>query len=195
MVEANHNRRGFHRRTRYGLRGTSKGSPVASASCEPTSGSPPSRGRGYQGDREIKDATPQLLVDGGVENYNAAVDELINAGLLEACSGPNGNHVFQFTDRILVASAQASIVVSEHARHGCHRSEAGGLLHRPTQHPPPAFGVSWSNARRDVLRDRWRHTETTGSSEVASSGTETEDKPGAELLRMFSADVCKLLSR
>ena len=37
--------------------------------------------------------------------------------------------------------------LSEHARHGYHGSEAGGLLYRSAQHPPAAFGVSWTNAR------------------------------------------------
>ena len=36
-----------------------------------------------EADREIEDATPQLLVDGGVENYNSAVDQLVDSGLLK----------------------------------------------------------------------------------------------------------------
>lgn len=33
--------------------------------------------------REIEDAKPQVLVDGGVENYNSAVDQLVESGLLK----------------------------------------------------------------------------------------------------------------
>jgi len=33
--------------------------------------------------RDIRDNKPQLLVDGGVENYNSAVDKLIHSGLLK----------------------------------------------------------------------------------------------------------------
>jgi transposase InsO family protein len=33
--------------------------------------------------REIRDTKPQLLVDGGVENYNNAVDKLVDSGLLK----------------------------------------------------------------------------------------------------------------
>ena len=33
--------------------------------------------------REIEDAKPQVLVDGGVENYNTAVDKLVDSGLLK----------------------------------------------------------------------------------------------------------------
>ena len=33
--------------------------------------------------REIEDTKPQLLVDGGVENYNSAVDKLVDSGLLK----------------------------------------------------------------------------------------------------------------
>ena len=33
--------------------------------------------------REIEDARPQVLVDGGVENYNSAVDQLVESGLLK----------------------------------------------------------------------------------------------------------------
>ncbi|MDG2130621.1 MAG: DDE-type integrase/transposase/recombinase [Fuerstiella sp.] len=33
--------------------------------------------------REIEDAKPQVLVDGGVENYNSAVDKLVDSGLLK----------------------------------------------------------------------------------------------------------------
>ncbi|MBP87447.1 MAG: hypothetical protein CMJ64_12105 [Planctomycetaceae bacterium] len=33
--------------------------------------------------RDVRDATPQLLVDGGVENYNSAVDKLVDSGLLK----------------------------------------------------------------------------------------------------------------
>ena len=33
--------------------------------------------------REIEDARPQVLVDGGVENYNSAVDKLVDSGLLK----------------------------------------------------------------------------------------------------------------
>ena len=33
--------------------------------------------------REIEDTNPQLLVDGGVENYNSAVDKLVDSGLLK----------------------------------------------------------------------------------------------------------------
>ena len=36
-----------------------------------------------EADREIEDTTPQLLVDGGVENYNSAVDKLVDSGLLK----------------------------------------------------------------------------------------------------------------
>ena len=32
---------------------------------------------------EIEDAKPQVLVDGGVENYNIAVDKLVDSGLLK----------------------------------------------------------------------------------------------------------------
>ena len=40
------------------------------------------------------------------------------------------NHILQLVDRVLVASVQAPMVVSEHARYGDHGSEAGGLLYR-----------------------------------------------------------------
>ena len=30
-----------------------------------------------------EDTNPQLLVDGGVENYNSAVDKLVDSGLLK----------------------------------------------------------------------------------------------------------------
>ena len=33
--------------------------------------------------REIEDTKPQLLVDGGVENFNSAVDKLVDSGLLK----------------------------------------------------------------------------------------------------------------
>ena len=33
--------------------------------------------------REIEETKPQLLVDGGVENYNSAVDKLVDSGLLK----------------------------------------------------------------------------------------------------------------
>jgi putative transposase len=33
--------------------------------------------------REIEDGKPQLLVDGGVENYNSAVDRLVDSGVLK----------------------------------------------------------------------------------------------------------------
>ena len=33
--------------------------------------------------RGVDQAKPMLLTDGGIENYNAAVDELINAGRLK----------------------------------------------------------------------------------------------------------------
>jgi transposase InsO family protein len=33
--------------------------------------------------REIEDARPQVLVDGGIENYNSAVDQLVDSGLLK----------------------------------------------------------------------------------------------------------------
>jgi putative transposase len=33
--------------------------------------------------REIEDAKPQVLVDGGVENYNSAVDKLVDSGVLK----------------------------------------------------------------------------------------------------------------
>ena len=36
-----------------------------------------------EADREIEDTTPQLLVDGGVENYNSAVAQLVDSGLLK----------------------------------------------------------------------------------------------------------------
>lgn len=33
--------------------------------------------------REIEEAKPQVLVDGGGENYNSAVDKLVDSGLLK----------------------------------------------------------------------------------------------------------------
>jgi len=33
--------------------------------------------------KRVVDGTPKLLVDGGVENFNNAVDELVNSGLLK----------------------------------------------------------------------------------------------------------------
>ena len=33
--------------------------------------------------QDIKDNKPQLLVDGGVENYNSAIDKLVHSGLVK----------------------------------------------------------------------------------------------------------------
>ena len=56
--------------------------------------------------------------DGGVENFNGAVDELIHSGLLHRAWGRHGNHVFQFPDRILVAGTQTPMAVPVRQRAG-----------------------------------------------------------------------------
>ena len=59
------------------------------------------------------------------------------------------------------------------------REEAGGILRDLAQFAPAPLGFQGADAGRDVLWDGRQCPKATGSSEDASSGTETEDKPGA----------------
>ena len=94
----------------------------------------------------VDHGVPTVLTDGGVENFNGAVDELIHSGLLHRAWGRHGNHVFQFPDRILVAGTQTPMAVPEHTGHCQKRREAGGVLRGGTQFTTAALGITWANA-------------------------------------------------
>ena len=102
----------------------------------------------------VTSGKPLLLADGGVENYNGAVDELDWLGSAEPSPGPNRNRLLQFAHRIVVASPQAPVAVPEHARHGPDRRQVGRVLCAGAQYASSAFGLPGANARRDVLQYR-----------------------------------------
>jgi len=53
----------------------------------------------------VTSGTPLVLVDGGVENFNSAVDQLVESGLLKRVLAQDGNHLLELVDRVLVAGA------------------------------------------------------------------------------------------
>ena len=63
--------------------------------------------------RSMTSGKPMLLVDGGGENFNSAVDEGCWVRTTKTSLGPDGDHVLEFTDRVLVENTQASVIVSE----------------------------------------------------------------------------------
>ena len=68
-----------------------------------------------------------MLVDGGVENFNSAVDDVIASGILKRVLAQTEIDFSKSPDRSLVARSEASVVVLEHTRHRRERWEA----HRP----------------------------------------------------------------
>ena len=99
---------------------------------------------------------PMLLADGGVENYNGSVDEVIASGLLRRVLAQTENLLFELPDRSMVARAETPVALPPPTRLRREGAEARRLLRRGAQHPSPPFGVSRPDAGRDVLRNRRR---------------------------------------
>ena len=80
----------------------------------------------------LTDTKPKLLVDGGVENFHGAVNELVESGVLK---------------RVLVAGAQTSVALFEHARHGQLGEDTRHVLRSRAQHASSPLGISRSDPR------------------------------------------------
>jgi hypothetical protein len=97
------------------------------------------------------DTAPVILADAGVEHVNAQVDELITTGVL--------HRVLAFTElQFSNSMVEASVSHKKHQwlflhaldpRH--HRPSTRGVLRRRTQPRAAAFGISRTDAGRDVL--------------------------------------------
>ena len=70
--------------------------------------------------RHLEDTKPTLLVDGGVENFNQAVDELVGSGVLNRLLARTEITFSNSLTRVLVARAQTSVALFEHARYRRH---------------------------------------------------------------------------
>jgi len=97
------------------------------------------------------DTAPVVMADAGVENVNAQVDELIASGVLRRVLAFTD---LQFSDRGVVAVSQTSVALPPLDRQRHDRPSTRGVLRRRTQPRASAFGVSRTDARRDVLRHR-----------------------------------------
>jgi hypothetical protein len=77
----------------------------------------------------------------------------------------HGAEVLELDDRSVVALFETSLALSAPARQRCDRPPAGGVLRRRTQPRASAFGISWTDARRDVF---WHRGHGAGRPAVAS---------------------------
>jgi putative transposase len=97
------------------------------------------------------DIPPVVLADAGVENVNAQVDELITTGVLRRLLAFTE---LKFSNSMIEAwwrSFETSMALPPLAGPCHHRPSTGSVLRRRTQPPASAFGVSRTDARRDVL--------------------------------------------
>ena len=102
------------------------------------------------------ETTPVVLADAGVENVNAQVDDLIDHGRPAPGLGLHGAEVLELHDRSVVALPETSMALPPLAGQRRHRPSTGRVLRRRTQPRASAFGVSRTDAGRDVLRHRGR---------------------------------------
>ena len=102
------------------------------------------------------DTTPVVLADAGVENVNAQVDDIDPHGRPAPAAGLHGAEVLELHDRSVVALPETSMALPPLAGQRHHRPSTGRVLRRRTQPRASAFGVSRTDAGRDVLRDRGR---------------------------------------
>ena len=100
----------------------------------------------------LSDTAPVVMADAGVENVNAQVDALISTGVLRRVLAFTKLQFLELDDRGVVAVSQTSVALPPLARQRHHRPPTCGVLRRPTQPHTSAFGVSWPDAGRDVLR-------------------------------------------
>jgi len=125
-----------------------------------------------------KAGAPMVVVDGGVENFNERVDELIASGLLRRVLAQTEIAFSNSMIRGVLADDEAPVVVPEHARHvGCVAA-ARDVLRGGAQRPDPALGVPGTNAGRDVLRPWRRGAREVGGSATAGGGTPAGAEPG-----------------
>ena len=100
--------------------------------------------------------TPVVLADAGVENVNADVDDLIATGRAAPGLGVHGAEVLELHDRSVVALPQTSMALPPLVGQRHHGPAISRVLRPRTQPRASPFGVSRTDARRDVLRQRGR---------------------------------------
>ncbi|MBP89581.1 MAG: hypothetical protein CMJ64_23205 [Planctomycetaceae bacterium] len=107
--------------------------------------------------RAASDATatskPTVLVDGGIENFNSAVDDVVASGILKRVLAQTeidfSNSLIESWWRILkhqwlYLNTLDTVATIE---------KLVTYLRRATQYSPSTFGISRTDSRRDVLRD------------------------------------------
>jgi hypothetical protein len=88
-----------------------------------------------------------LLADGRVENLNGAVDELVEARLLNRLLAQTEITFFQFNDQIVVESPEAPMALPQAARFGKDHRDTGGVLRQRAQLSSATLSVVGANAR------------------------------------------------
>ena len=127
-------------------------------------------------------AVPTALVDGGVENFNSAVDKLVQTGLLKRVLAQTeiqfSNSMIESWWRVLKHQWLYLNSVGP-----CRdRPEAGRVLRRTAQPAPSALSVSGPDSRRDVLWHGGRRSETARNGKdrgeaIASGGQSSPELP------------------
>jgi len=80
-------------------------------------------------------------------NLNGAVDELVEARLLNRLLAQTEITFFQFNDRIVVESPEAPMALPQPARLGKDRRDTGGVLRQRAQLSSATLSVLGANAR------------------------------------------------
>jgi len=115
---------------------------------------------------------PVVVADAGVENVNAQVDELIETGVLRRLLAFTE---LKFSNSMIEAwwrSLKPPVALPSSARQRRDHSPAGGVLRPRTQPRASTFGVSRTDAGRDVLRNG-------GRGAAGSEGTRGRRAPSA----------------
>ncbi len=98
------------------------------------------------------------MVEGGIEHYNSAVDEVLETGMLKRVLAQTDINFSNSMIESWWAIAEASEVISKYSRLRIDTSKVSWFLYRPTQHANSPLSVRGTDTCRGPLRQGNRYS-------------------------------------